>query len=198
MLAHNSSQNQFHSLYESSFKGVFRFFYYKSVRFENIEELCQEVYLRFWQNYQGKLDDFEQCKKILYGIALNVYREWVHRQVRQGFVQLENYWDELLEADSLNSTAHWETANYDNNLEQLKIELRRAMEQLPPRLQEVVRLRCLEGLSRQATADKMNLTADQVHIYQKRAVKSLKEIIQGKQLSQCTPSNIPLSSYEIL
>ncbi len=167
----------FQELYTSSFKGVFRFFYYKSVQFDQIEELCQEVYLRFWDAYQSKLQDTEQCKKILYGIALNVYREWVRSSIKNSFISLEDYWESLLEEDEINSIDSWCSPEYDQQQEELKQKLRWAIHQLPEQQKKVLEYRFIHGMSREETAQKMNMSVDNVHTYQKRAIKSLKQII---------------------
>ncbi len=168
----------FQELYTSSFKGVFRFFYYKSVQFDQIEELCQEVYLRFWDAYQNKLQDTEQCKRILYGIALNVYREWVRSNTKNSFISLEYYWENLLEEDKINSIDNWCSLEYDQQQEELKQKLRWAINQLPEQQRKVLEYRFIHGMTREETARKMNMPVDNVHTYQKRAIKSLKEILQ--------------------
>lgn len=181
----NSSSNLlFAEFYQNSFKGVFRFFYYKSVRFDTIDELCQEAYMRFWQNFQSKLEDPVQCKKIIYGICLNVYREWVRDQIKHNFIQLESYWEELADDDNLCTTEDWEEPEYEDRHEELKTRLKQAIEQLPAKQKEVLILKYIDGLTRKEIANKLQIPQDQVYTYQKRAVKSLKEIIDKQSQTQ--------------
>lgn len=188
----DASLARFSELYQTSFKGVFRFFYYKSVNFNSIEELCQEVYLRFWKNYTSKLGDADQCKKILYGICLNVYREWVRSQISSQFVSLESYWEQLMDEDSLSSTQNWEDEKYEEHLGELKNRLRTAIAKLSPRLREVVELKYLQGLTRRQTSEQMGLTEDQVHTYQKRAVKALKDLVHQETGEPVPPNALNL------
>jgi len=173
-------EKHFEFFYKETFKGVFRFFYYKSVDLQSIEELCQETYMRFWNSYKTYLEDFVQSKKIIYGIALNVYREWVRSSIKQNNLALEDYWTQLAEEDQITSVDHWHSNDYEQKHLELKQRLKQAIAKLPEKQRLVLEYRFLQCLSRKETAAKMNTSEENVYTYQKRAIKTLQQIINSE------------------
>lgn len=165
----------FQEFYDHSFKPAYRFFYYKNVNHSQIEDLVQDAFLRFYQTYQHKLESLYEARKILLGICLNVYREWVRTQMAIG-----NTWEYLEEADWEEEKASFQEysdPDYDNQMEKRKVLLRQSLAELSGTVRQVLELRFLSGLTRRQTAEKLEISEDQVHTYQKRGVKYLKDIL---------------------
>jgi len=175
----SSLEERFEIFYRNSFKGVFRFFYYKSVDLQSIEELCQEVYMRFWKNYKAYLEDFAQSKKIIYGIALNVYREWVRSSLKNETLCVDDFWEQLATEEQISSIDPWLNSDYEKQHQKLKKRLKIAISQLPEKQKLVLEYRFLRRLTRKETAARMNTTEDNVYTYQKRAIKALKQIVNS-------------------
>ena len=64
-------------LFDSLFPVIYRYFYYKQVSRDEIEDLAQDTFLRFFAKYPTSNLAEEESRKIIFGIAKNVYREWV-------------------------------------------------------------------------------------------------------------------------
>jgi|GEM_PF-1037333 len=171
--------NDFQEFYDNTFKGGWRFFFYKNVGRSNIEDLVQEAYLRFFQSYLHKLSDLNESRKILNGICLNVYREWVKVQVQKGTVW--EYVEELDWEEEKASFEEYSNPDFDNEMERRKILLREALNQLSGQVRQVLELRYLEGLTRHQTAEKLSVSEDQVHTYQKRGIRYLSDILNCQQ-----------------
>jgi len=140
--------------------------------------------MRFWNGYKIHLNDFTQSKKIVYGIALNVYREWVRSSIKNDNLALEDYWTQLAEEDQITCTDHWSSNDYEEKHLELKQKLREAIAKLPEKQRLVLEYRFLHRLSRKETAVKMNTTEDNVYTYQKRAIKTLQQIINSTNNSE--------------
>jgi RNA polymerase sigma factor (sigma-70 family) len=172
----------FQEFYDDSFKAAYRFFFYKNVSKSQIEDLVQDSFMRFYQSYQFKLGDKDERGKILLGICLNVYREWVRVQVSTG-----NVWEYIEEVDweeERVSFDEYSNPDYEIEVERRKALLRQSLSELSGTVRSVLELRFLQGLTRAQTADKLGISEDQVHTYQKRGIKYLKEILNQEESNQ--------------
>lgn len=166
----------FEEFYQQTFKTCFRFFYYRSVGFENIEDLCQEAYLRFYNKYLDKLQDPEESKKILFGICRNLYKEWVKNQKTKDLELFENY----EYSGSYNSFDASQDEDFVDTLDHYRNVLHTALAELNDTVRKVINLRFIEGKTRGETAEILGISEDNVHTYQKRGVKYLKEKLNNK------------------
>jgi len=157
--------------YTSIFPALFRYFYYRNISKEETEDLAQETFLRFFKKYDSTKYSLEECRKITYGIASNVYKEWL-----RSIQHTSNY--ELHEDFPL-PDKHEELCD-DTSEEYLEKHLpllHAAIDQLAPTLKQVITLRFIEGLTRKEVAERLNTKEKYVHIYQQRAIKSLQKIL---------------------
>ena len=164
----------FEKFYNQQFKPVFRFFYYKSVDFKQIEDLVQESFMRFYKSYHSKLTDAEESRKILFGICFNIYKDWVKEMVKNKtikFIEEYDYEEGLVEF------REFENDNFEVEFEERKKMLRIAIEKLNDKVKEVIKLRFLESKTRKEVSDILNMSEDMVYTYQKRGVKYLKDFL---------------------
>lgn len=171
----------FKDFYEKTFKAVFRFFYYRSeyIDTNTAADLAQESYLRFWNKYKDKLQDFQESQKLIWGICKNVYKEWLKNNVKDavGFWGNLDDWERLWTQDQISSVDYWDDDDYSKKLEYLRKVLKKLIDKLPNRLKEVINLRYYLGLSRREVAWRLGMKEDHVHTYQKRAIKLLKNYL---------------------
>lgn len=171
----------FEELYKSTFPGLYRFFYYKSVDSALVEDLVQDVYIRFYNKFSQKELSETESRKILYGIAKNVFKEWVRASMKERKVSLfENYeYEELDQGDLLDIFLSYEVTDFDKKLEEKKILLKDAMDKLSENVRQVIQLRFIEGMTRKETAERLGMKEKDVHTYQKRGIKYLKNILNA-------------------
>ena len=163
---------------------MYRFFYYKSVNSAYIEDLSQDVYIRFYNKFSDKELSEVESKKILYGIARNVYKEWVRQSIKEKRVSLlDNFeYEELDHGDLLDLFLELENPEFDEKLLKNQEILKEAIETLGENVRNVIKMRFVEGLSRKEVAEKLNIKEKDVHTYQKRGVKYLKKLITNYEL----------------
>lgn len=154
-------------LYNSTFKLIYRYFYYRNVAETELEDLSQEVYLRFFKAYDSQKLDQLSSQKILYRIASNVYKEWVRTAIKSQTWELDENLDSPLSQEELADP------DFEAEQERLKQLVLAGLEQLHPVTREVIRLRCIEGLTRKEVGERLQMKEKYVHIYQQRGIRAL-------------------------
>lgn len=158
--------------YEQNFTSIFRYFYYKNLSTEEAEDQTQETFLRFFRKYQPEHLDELTCRKILYGIAKNLYCDWVKQCIQMPMTELNEDFPIPVEFDDLSTEEAEEVLG--NEL----AELKETIETLNPTLRAVIKLRFLEGLTRKEVAERLQIKEKHVHVYQRRALAALQKATQ--------------------
>lgn len=111
-----------------------------------LDDLAQEVFLRMLR--YDRADFVTDPRGYLFKIAANVASEWFMR-ARQRLPHEAIWLEELVDdADVLS----------DIERRERDLALRTALEALPPRMREVLRLHYAEGLKHEAIADRIGVT----------------------------------------
>ena len=163
----------FEEIYKNSFSKVYKYFYYKYVDKSYIEDLSQETFLRFYKEYSQQKYSKEESMKILYGIARNIYKEWVRKAISETNIQFFdniNY-EELAEIDD--DYDYTETDEFLTHIDLVK----NLIEELNEKTKMVLKYRFLDGKSRKEIAAILSISEKDVHTYQKRGIKYLKKKI---------------------
>jgi RNA polymerase sigma factor (sigma-70 family) len=161
-------------IYTLNFRLVFRFFYYKGVPKDEVEDLVHDTFLRFAQHYEpDHLDDIS-IRKILYGISRNVWREWVRLQVQQNVFSL----DELPDIGELDQGFFLEQ-DEDILASISDQQLNDALAKLSERHRSVLVMRFMNGWDRRSVAEELSISEKDVHTYQKRALRMLRQILES-------------------
>jgi RNA polymerase sigma-70 factor (ECF subfamily) len=113
----------------------------------DIDDIAQEVFLRLLRYDRSELVDSPQS--YLYRVAVNVSAEWATRSSRR--MPHNSEWLADL-VDNLCPESEVER-------EGTEIELQQAVERLPSRCREILRLQYDEGLSHAEIAERLSLTA---------------------------------------
>jgi len=163
----------FEEFYQLTFKNTFRFFYYRGVSFNTVDDLTSEVYIRFYQKYNHKLEQnpnaLIESKKILGGIAHLVLKESYREQVKTKFSELP---DDVTDQDLFQ---YYDGANFEADFEAKQLLLHKALASLNPTVKQVLELKYIEGKTRSQIAQALSISQDMVHTYQKRGLKYLKD-----------------------
>lgn len=112
----------------------------------DVDDIAQEVFLRLLRHDRADLVDCPQA--YLYKIAANVSAEWSAHSSRR--MPHDSQWLRDL-ADALDPEE-------ESNRETRSAEIERAINMLPERPREIIRLHFSEGLTREVIAKRMHLT----------------------------------------
>lgn len=121
------------------------------------EDVVQDTMLRAWER-RAEWDSIDNIQAWLMQICKNMSLDKRKRLDRQ---------------QPLTPDHHGTDAPHDNK-ESLDI-LNRLINKLPPPLDDLIRLRDIEGLSYREMAEQLKLTEDQVRVYLHRARQKVKE-----------------------
>ena len=164
-------------VYNSNFKRVYRFFYYKDVQPPaEIEDLVHNVLLRFFQKYNCQKLDSEESSKIIFGIAKNVYKEWVRELLNNRTTELNDEIDHPCDDDT------YPDEDFERKIAQFRQNVSDAINKLSPSLKEVITMRFLDGMTRKEVAEKLKVSEKHVHVYQRRGIIALQNIINIKDI----------------
>lgn len=138
-------------------------FVYRLVNDKDVtEDIVQDVFASVWIN-RNRLDFSNPISGYLYSCARNACLNFLHKSKRYRHMDnhvllSEDYTDALLIEEEVNRI------------------LTKAIEQLPPRMKEVISL-SLEGLSQGEIAERMKVTISNVKNLKAQGLKRLKEIL---------------------
>lgn len=140
---------------------VFNFCYALLKSREEAEEVCQDVFVKFWDN-RDKLDLNLSVDGLLFKIAKNLALNKIRdNQKHKGSLELT---DALLTG---NSTME------DVLFREMETTLHKAIESLPPRRRLIFELSRFEGLSNREISEKLNISINTVEGQIRKAIKSI-------------------------
>jgi RNA polymerase sigma-70 factor (ECF subfamily) len=157
-------------IYDENFEKIYRFFYYKFLSKDIAEDLTSDTFMNFIDNAKQKPDSIQDPTKYLFGIAKHVYLIHLKKKYNQlptveitseqefGAI-VDDFIDEIDDSPTIEDIA-------------MKFIIL-----LPDKQKEVAILRFIEKLSLTEICTKMKKDMNYVKTTQKRAMKSLKEIV---------------------
>jgi len=163
-------------VYHQHFRRIYRYFYYKDVKPPvEVEDLVQDVFCRYFAKYDCTKQSTDEIRKILYGIAQNIYREWIRKILSEKTTELND------DIDYSNDDVDYDEG-YAERLNKFRQDIQEAVKQLNPTLRTVITMRYLEGCTRKEVAEKLKIKEKHVHVYQRRGLKALEKIINIENL----------------
>ena len=153
----------FHNLYDEHIDILYRFFYSKGVRPNDVENLVQNTLVLLW--VKRKAIRAGRFKNYMLGIAYNLVLEY-QRGCRQ---------ESLLTFDD-EQHSQGPFQKHHNPLEIILTQedtaiLREAMNRLPSRMRKVIELIYFEEYTPKATSEKMGISLSTVYGLERRALK---------------------------
>jgi RNA polymerase sigma-70 factor (ECF subfamily) len=130
----------------------------------DIDDIAQEVFLRLL--HYDRAEFVQNPQAYLFTMAVNVSAEWATRSSRR--LPHDSSWLADL-ADALTPEAELQRESVDAQLEA-------AINKLPPRAREILRLHFAEGMTHAATAGKLGLTRKIVKRDMARAYALLRQL----------------------
>jgi RNA polymerase sigma-70 factor (ECF subfamily) len=157
----------FEKFFKENSRAIFRYFYYRGIERTVAEDLSSETFFRMYKSYKNDLNS-----KILWGIAKNVYKEFVRNSISNqetGFFD-ESFFDSEPEIDEI---SEYYDEKFEEKIEILKLQLHKMIEKLNPGVREVMKMRFIEGLKISEIAIKLGMPESTVKKYQHRGIEYL-------------------------
>lgn len=161
------------TLYEEHFDKIYRFFYYKVQSTEAAEDMTSETFMTFVRLI-GESKEIENIKAFLYGIAKNVFLQFLKNKYREGIPfsviddDFEGHASEFLE-----EVEECETPEET---------LLKFLDRLPEKQRDVIKLRFIDKLSLGDICEKIKKDMNYVKTTQKRGLKSLRKLVEIGQI----------------
>jgi len=173
---------QFGQIYDQYVEKIYRFIVLKVETQEVAEDLCSEVFLRVFGEFQK--DSIENIQAFLYQVARYAIADYYREKASMRIVSIEDT-EELFEEGSL-----FEEAVVRSEIE----EVRKALSRLRDEYQNLIIWRYLEELSTQEIAHITGKTEGSVRVGLHRALGALKSQMPASLTSDL---NVPPSSVHM-
>jgi RNA polymerase sigma factor (sigma-70 family) len=171
----------FETFYQQSYKVVYKYFYYRIYDKSLVDDLTQDVYVRFYKKYFTDSDcisaeNVTEHMKLVYGFCRNIYKEHIYKSLKTPSIQFNDEIDYGL----LNTLT--EKSINEVEVTRLKRILKEAISKLNPTVRRVIELRFLHSMTRKEVANILEVSEDDVHTYQKRGIKYIKNLVTNPNL----------------
>jgi RNA polymerase sigma-70 factor (ECF subfamily) len=165
------TSNDIATIYDNYFEKIYRFFYYKFLSKDIAEDLTSETFMEFIAQLKKTTNaSIKEPEKYLFGVAKNMYLA----HLRQKYHQIPTY--DVEQEQDFGSVIDdcLEEVDETPTIEEYALKF---IAKLPDKQREVARLRFIDKLSLSDIATKLHKNMNYVKTTQKRAIKSLKEIV---------------------
>ncbi|HOU76143.1 MAG TPA: sigma-70 family RNA polymerase sigma factor [Candidatus Dojkabacteria bacterium] len=169
MLNKTSAEN-FSQIYESNFKKIYRFFYYKTNSIQDSEDLTSEVFIAFAENINKT--NINNDTAFLYGIAKNIFFNYLKRKKYTITVD----WDTFDFYEYVENTFHKKVKS-----QSLDEKVKKYIPKLPTKQRIVAELRFAQKMSLIEICQRLNKSMTYVKTTQNRAIKKLKFIVENEE-----------------
>jgi RNA polymerase sigma-70 factor (ECF subfamily) len=155
-------------IYLENIDKIYRFFYYKTLSKEIAEDLTSETFIAFINELKSNKEILDLVK-FLFGIAKIIFVKFLRSKYKENTINLpdifefQGYVQDFLEEIDSSET-----------LEDLLLKY---IDQIPEKQRIVLELRLIKKLKIKEIAEKLNKDVNYVKTTQKRALKSIKEIV---------------------
>jgi RNA polymerase sigma-70 factor (ECF subfamily) len=163
----------FSSLIDCYYKGIYRFAFQYTGSFHDADEVCQETFLRAFENIR-KLKDDSRFRGWIFTIASNLLRKRIKRIKREITLDMENPDSFTVKLTADRSTQPFETLS----AKEKTMIIHEYLQQMPDHMRLVTILILMEGLSQKDAAGILNLSEPSVSRHLEMARKWLKEKLQ--------------------
>ncbi len=154
------------NIYQKHITKLYRFFFSRTLDRGTAEDLTSETFMRF-VGAKVDINNLSAARKYLYGIAYNVYTDYLKQKYRfQQVVFDESQMEQIVEEYESESVQ-----------QQLLDKITQLLEQLPRRQRLVLALRLVEKMSLAQICDHLSKDMNYVKTTQKRGIKKLQKLI---------------------
>jgi len=157
------------TLVKESYPFVFRYFYYRSIRREDAEDLTSEVFVRVVNSIKGQKGYFPAW---LISIARNLLTDYYRKRGKLRETSLEEIQEPFSDSDK-NTKDTKDTLHPD--------DLRKMLDLLTDEQKEVITLKFIEDNTNEEIARIMNKSIGAIKALQFRALTALREILKKEE-----------------
>ena len=150
-------------IYQSTLPDLFNYFLYRTRDEKIAQDLSSITFERAWSNKLRYRSDLASVQSWIFGIARNVFREYL-RELRRNASTVVPFEPENLQSD-----------HFDRDRTDTKILLKRFLGVLPEKEQELVALKYGAGLNNREIAKLLHLSESNVGTRLFRTVESLRK-----------------------
>ncbi len=163
-------KNIVEEIYNNHFDKIYRFFYFRVLSADIAEDLTSNTFLTFAEIVRGDKIQIQNPNRIIYGIAKNIFLQYLKQKYKSEipFSVIGDNFEEFV-SEEIKSIEDKPT------LEERAIKY---INLLPQKQKEVAYLRFIEKMSLKAIAVKLKKNVNYVKVTQRRAIKSLKIIVE--------------------
>jgi RNA polymerase sigma-70 factor (ECF subfamily) len=169
--AQKNEMDALQSIHHRYFKSLYNYALYRVNDPMTAEDITSEVFARLLKVIQGSAKQPRSLRRWLFGVAHNIVVDYLRQKYRTLTVDLTE--EQLLLSNEEDSPV----AALENNLKIM--DLRNALAKLPEVQKEVIALRFGADIPVKFTAQIMGKSVSAVKVLQFRAVKALKEQLDG-------------------
>ncbi|WKZ28204.1 MAG: RNA polymerase sigma factor [Candidatus Dojkabacteria bacterium] len=171
----NPAKQTIEEAFNNNFSKLYKFFLQKSLNKQTAEDLTSETFTRFAEQINAN-SSIEDTKTYLYGIARNVFNEYLRVKYQTSDLDLDT-----------NQIAETIDDYSNRTINDLEDALANCLEKLSRSQSNVLRLRFIERLSPKDIARKLNKNINYFKTTQRRAIASMRALVEsGKCLPKLT------------
>jgi RNA polymerase sigma-70 factor (ECF subfamily) len=171
-----NAEESFRRVFQQYHGAVFGFFFRKGFSNEDCRDLTQEVFVAVYTSLES-LRSAAAFPAWLFSIARHVFFHRLERQTKS--LQIATTRGEGSAAgkrDAAGSIASQEPDPLRRLLDQEVVDgMRDALEELPPRVQDCIRARLVDGLTHREIGDRLGISENTVAVHVHRGLKSLRK-----------------------
>jgi RNA polymerase sigma-70 factor (ECF subfamily) len=158
-------------LYERYLDLIFRYVFYRVANREEAEDLTEQVFIKAWESlpHPDREKPIRHFKAWIYRIAHNMIVD--HHRTKKEWLAFN---DKTVIGKATNENPESIVAIHQENQ-----VLAKAIAGLEPQMQQVLIHRFINGYSHAETADLIGLKENHVRVIQYRALKNLRQILNG-------------------
>lgn len=169
----DGDRSAFGSLIDSYYKGIYRFAFQYTGSYHDADEVCQETFLRAFENIK-KLKDGNHFKGWIFMIASNLLRKRTKQSKREKTIDMENPSRVAAKLAEDKNTQPFETLSAKEKTTIIHEQLQK----MPEHMRLVTILILMEGLSQKDAAGILNRSESSVSRHLDMSRKWLKSRLQ--------------------
>ena len=161
-----------HSLYETHFDAVYKFFYFKSFDQLTSEDLTSQTFLIMLEKMHSEETQIKDQKKFLYGIMRNVWLRHLQEKYRRA--------EEFIESiNDFEQYVYDELAKESSTSDEARVQ--RYIEKLPDSQRHVLEMRLLRHLTLSEICEELHRDMNYVKTTQRRGIQTIKRMLHLEQ-----------------
>lgn len=159
------SHKAYELLYKHLYRNLCNYAYNIIPDKEVAEDVVQTALITLWENHR-QCAEIEYLKSYLYRCVYNGCMKLLqHQKVRERYFNESEYHLKQIQFETFESS-------YDD---EQSVQLHKALEELPEKNREVMKLRFIDGLSTNEVSDRLDITPRTVETHVSKALRFLRE-----------------------